>query len=52
MKVTIRSSVSGCDDISDSIKQFIFVKTKKKPPSFMPFEVQRVALTPKKVGLA
>jgi hypothetical protein len=51
MKINIKNKVASCNDISTNVKRYLWNKSKQKPPTFMPFGVEKIAITPKKAGL-
>lgn len=52
MKINIHGKVVSCNDIGSSVKRYLCVKTKQQPLSFLPFEVQKVEVPPRKPSLA
>jgi hypothetical protein len=47
MKINIKNKVIECEDIEFNIKKFLLLKSKNQPIAFLPFEVQKVSVTPK-----
>lgn len=52
MKINIQSKVVSCNDIGSSVKRYLCQKARQHPLSFLPFEVEKIAVAPRKASLA